>query len=253
VRPLNAAELLNVWECGLNQPDLQRALIIIAAASTELDSQAVAKLSIGARDARLLQLREWMFGSVLLNTAQCPECQERVEWEGKTTDLRLQAIDDTNPAEQYSLKVDDYQLLFHPPTSLDIAAVIKLVQHDGERGDSLNVGTALASRCIISAEHMGKTCNFTELPQQVLDALGRKIEALDPQAEIRTELICPACSHRWQIQFDIAGFLWAEINAWAERTLGAIHRLASAYGWTETEILNLSPVRRQLYLGMLDR
>ncbi|VAW89523.1 hypothetical protein MNBD_GAMMA18-1277 [hydrothermal vent metagenome] len=248
MRPLEATELLDVWEQGLNQPPLQRALMLVTAASPELDSEAVAGLSIGARDARLLQLREWMFGPRLLNTAQCPQCTERVEWEGRTTDLRIQAVDRVDLAEESALEIAGYQLHFRLPDSGDIAAVMASTQGEGDASSM-----ALIKRCIISANHQGKTCDLAELPQQALDALSQKIEQLDPQAEIRTELTCPECSHQWDVLFDIGGFLWIEINNWAERTLRTIHRLATAYGWTETEILNLSPVRRQLYLGMVSR
>ena len=251
MRPLNAAELLNVWEYGLNQSNLQRALIIIAAASPELDSHAVANLSIGVRDARLLQLREWMFGAQLLNKAQCPQCGEKVEWQGKTTDLRIQAFAETSSAEEFSMEVDGYQLRFRLPTSLDIAAVMALIESDNS--DSTIGATALLTRCVVSADHTGKVCDPADLSQHVLDVLSQKIEELDPQADIHTVLSCPECSHQWQLQFDIASFLWTEINTWAERTLRSIHSLASAYGWTEREILNLSPIRRQLYLGMLNR
>ena len=252
MRPLNAAELLNVWEHGLNQPNLQRALIIIAAASPEMNSHAVAKLSIGERDARLLQLREWMFGTLLLNTAQCPQCGERVEWQGRTTDLRIQAFADASSLEEFDMEVDGYRLRFRLPTSLDIADVMALLKSDIDNNDITTNATALLKRCIVSAELAGRICDLSELSPNVLDALSQKIEELDPQAEITTALTCPECSHQWQLQFDIASFLWTEINTWAQRTLASIHRLASAYGWTETEILNLSPIRRQLYLGMLN-
>ena len=89
------------------------------------------------------------------------------------------------------------------------------------------------------------------LPESVIQALNRRIEELDPQAEVRINLCCPVCSYRWEVFFDIASFLWAEINEWAVRMLQTVHKLARAYGWSEREILNLSPVRRQLYLGMV--
>ncbi len=248
MRPLDASELLNAWEYGLNQPILQRALILITAACPDLDSEAVANLSIGERDARLLQLREWMFGPQLLNTAQCPQCGERVEWEGRTSDLHMQSVGDTNSAEEFSLQVDGYRIRFRLPTSRDIAAVMAAAQNDSNAG-----GTALVKRCIVSAERTGEACDSTDLPLHTLDALSQKIEKLDPQAEIRTVLTCPECSHQWDVLFDVASFLWVEINNWAERTLRTVNRLASAYGWTEREVLNLSPVRRQLYLGMVSR
>lgn len=247
MRPLDATELLNAWEQGLNQPILQRTLILILIACPELDSEAAENMSIGARDARLLQLREWIFGTRLLNIAQCPQCGERVEWEGSTRDLRIQTIDD-ELAEDFTLEVDNYRLHFRLPTSKDIVAVMAEKQSDG------NTGTmALVKRCVISAYQAGETCNLADLPQGVFDALSRQIQKLDPQAEILTALTCPACSHPWEVLFDIASFLWTEINNWAERTLRSVDRLASAYGWTEREILRLSPVRRQLYLGMVNR
>jgi endogenous inhibitor of DNA gyrase (YacG/DUF329 family) len=248
MRPLDAAELLDAWEQGLNQPMLQRALILIAAACPELDSDAVAQLSIGERDARLLQLREWMFGPRLLNTAQCPQCGERIEWESMTADLCMQTEGYDERAEEFSLEVDSYQLRFRLPNSLDIATVLATAQNDSNNGT-----TALLRQCVVSAACHADACDTTELPQDVLDALSQQIQELDPQAEIRIVLTCPECGAQWEVLFDIAGFFWTEINNWAERTLRTVHRLAGAYGWTEREILNLSPVRRQLYLGMVNQ
>ena len=90
-----------------------------------------------------------------------------------------------------------------------------------------------------------------QLPDSVIRKLNQRIEVLDPQAEIRINLLCPECSHKWDVFFDITSFLWTEINDWAKRMLQMVHKLALGYGWSEHEILNLSPVRRQLYLGML--
>ena len=64
-------------------------------------------------------------------------------------------------------------------------------------------------------------------------------------------LACPACGHRWQSVFDIAAFLWREIDAWAQRTLRDVHALARGYGWHESDILALTATRRQIYLEMI--
>ena len=74
---------------------------------------------------------------------------------------------------------------------------------------------------------------------------------VDPQANLQLDLSCPACGHRWQVLFDIGSFFWSELNAWAQRLLAEVHVLASAYGWREADILNLSPSRRQFYLGLI--
>ena len=63
-------------------------------------------------------------------------------------------------------------------------------------------------------------------------------------------LRCPVCAHAWSQDFDIAAFFWAELEGRVERILREIHALAGAYGWTETEILELPPGRRQRYLEL---
>jgi len=73
----------------------------------------------------------------------------------------------------------------------------------------------------------------------------------DPRAEITIRLTCPACSHEWDLLFDIADFFWTEIAAKGHRLLREIDVLARAYGWTEREILSLSAQRRQTYLELL--
>jgi hypothetical protein len=49
----------------------------------------------------------------------------------------------------------------------------------------------------------------------------------------------------------VVAFFWEEIDVWAERTLSDVHRLASAYGWSESDILALGPRRRQRYLALI--
>ena len=97
----------------------------------------------------------------------------------------------------------------------------------------------------------GTSCDVDDLPAHVVQALNERMEELDPHAVIHMNISCPGCEHNWDVLFDIANFLWTEVNDWAERMLQMIHRLAKGYGWSEHEILKLSPVRRQLYLGML--
>ena len=74
----------------------------------------------------------------------------------------------------------------------------------------------------------------------------------DPQADLEIDLACPACDHCWQASFDIESFFWSELSAWAKRLLGDVHILASAYGWRETDILNLPPQRRRVYLDLVN-
>ncbi len=77
------------------------------------------------------------------------------------------------------------------------------------------------------------------------------IEAADPQANLQFDLECAECGHAWQETFDIVSFFWTELEDLAVRTLQDVHALATAYGWSEDQILALSPTRRALYLSMI--
>jgi len=54
MRALSARELLEVWEQGQGRPLHHRALLLLAAACPDESSEALARLSIGSRDARLV-------------------------------------------------------------------------------------------------------------------------------------------------------------------------------------------------------
>ncbi|MGO1500970.1 MAG: hypothetical protein ACTHWH_06760 [Marinobacter sp.] len=246
MKPLATEQLLNVWEQGLNQPLLQRALTLLVAAYPDRSPDAFATMSIGQRDLLLLQLRERLFGQQLLNTAICPQCTERVEWQSRIADFVIAADSNHTNTDKFELKTEGYWLRFRLPNSLDIVAITT-------NGGAENPAQQLLLRCILEAEQGGVNCANEPLPDLVIQALAERIELLDPQADIRINLSCPGCSHSWFALFDIASFLWVEINGWAEQMLQAVYRLAAAYGWSERDILNLSPVRRQLYLGMVAR
>jgi len=241
---LGAEELLDAWEAGLNQPPLQRALILLTAALPGTSAEMVGAMTLGERDRRLLRLREDLFGQRLDNMAECPDCGERVEWENRTQDFLAAAEPPAPATESFELQTGGCTLHFRLPTSLDIMAVI-------DEGGGNNAELTLLSRCVLEARQAERPCDFDDIPQEALQALGSRLGALDPLADLRMELSCPACDHEWVVAFDIAGFLCEEIDHWAGRMLRTVSELAAAFGWSEREILQISPLRRQLYLGMI--
>jgi len=239
MRVLSAPELLNVWEQGLAQPPLQRALLLLAAACSETSLEVLATLSIGQRDARLLTLREWTFGSQLVCVVACPSCGEPLELTFAAADLR--AIPEAEPMETLALSVTGYELGFRLPNSSDLAAVANYK-------DIAAIRQLLLERCLSTVRHYGEPVSTDQLPADVVDTLVERMAQADPQADMQLALSCPRCDNQWQAAFDIESFFWSEINAWAQRILQEVHVLASAYGWREMDILSLSPWRRQFYL-----
>ena len=110
---------------------------------------------------------------------------------------------------------------------------------------------ALLARAVVTARRGEHPVLVSELPDGVVAALEEALELADPQATLEFALNCPDCRHLWLTLLDIGQVLWREVEHWAKRTLLDVHRLASAYRWSEADILNLSAVRRQLYLQLL--
>jgi uncharacterized protein (UPF0212 family) len=244
-RALSAAELLDVWERGLTQPPVQRALTLAAAAYPGASLETLANLSIGQRDSSLLTLREQTFGPQLVSLVMCPGCSERLELTFAVADVRTTAISfGAKSAAVLRFGVADYEVSFRLPNSLDLFAI------DGSQ-DVVASRQLLLQRCLLAAEHQGKEQSANQLPAEIVEAVVERMAQADPQADVQLALSCPQCGHQWQAAFDIVSFFWSEIDAWASRLLREVHVLASAYSWREADILALSPWRRQLYLEMI--
>lgn len=247
MRALSAFELLHVWERGLTQPPAQRALALLAAACPDTPLDALARLSIGQRDARLLMLREWVFGPQLVSLAVCPACGERLELTFNVADIRVSV--EVEPVEALSLSADGHEVRFRLPNSLDLVAI---AGHKAPVGDKDVAGARrlLLERCLLTVQQDGEETPGDPLPSNVVDAVMERMAQADPQADVQLALSCPECGYDWQVAFGIVSFFWSEINVWAYRILGEVHVLASAYGWSEDDILAMSPWRRQFYLSL---
>ena len=97
----------------------------------------------------------------------------------------------------------------------------------------------------------GEPAGADRLSPDLVAEAGRRLADADPQTDVRFALACPACGFDWSAPFDVVAFLWAEIDVWANRLLGDVHVLASAYGWSEPDVLAVSPARRRSYLQMV--
>jgi hypothetical protein len=238
MHPPSAAELLDAWERGLTRSAVERPLLLLAAAGPETAQSAadLARLSIGQRDGRLLTLREWTFGTTLAAVCPCPACGERLELTFRTDEVWVAA---GTPQEDLSLSAEEGEVRFRLPDSADLAAVAGDPDRETARRH-------LLERCLLGSRP-------DDWSEDVLAGVARRMAEADPQADVRLALTCPACGHAWEALFDVAAFLWAEVDAWARRLLREVHTLASAYGWSEADILALSPRRRQFYLDMVGR
>jgi hypothetical protein len=209
--------ILAMWDEGLREHAVDRALSILSAFTGD-PKPVLARLSIGKRDELLVRARAALLGPRLASYAECPACGERLEFEFSSEALLADGAAELPPAR------------YHLPDSFDLAAVAS--------ASSVEEGRAmLLERCGIA--------------EAEVDAALAEIATIEAASVASVDLTCPACSHASTLPLDIAAFFWEELNVYARRRLREVDALARAYGWTEHEILSLSPVRRSHYLEMV--
>jgi hypothetical protein len=166
------------------------------------------------------------FGPEISGRSDCPECGKTMELSFNSSDFF--SLTETGSPNEVLVEGNGRELRFRLPTSVDLLAISSAEQ--------------LLERCLLGGGD--------RVTENLHAAVGEKMSGADPMADIHLALNCPNCQQAWNAPFDIVAFLWREISAAARRLLREVHMLASAYGWTETEILSLSPARRRAYLEL---
>jgi hypothetical protein len=242
MRALSNADFLSLWESGRELHPLDQGLLAIHTAFPESNAESVADWPLGRRNRALAELRCTCFGSALQGWTDCSQCGEKLEFK---MDGRVLA--EQHAAEQHVAQMEHGQAAtivvdgrtFRLPTSRDLARIAG--EHEPSR----------AALRLLEGCELESAPGERESSEEYLEKVGERMAAADPLAEIVVTFECPVCGDSRNEVLDLPVFLWAEIEARVKRLLLEIHRLASAYGWSEGEILALSEARRQLYLEMV--
>jgi hypothetical protein len=227
-------ELLELWERGLARHPIDRALLLCFWARPDLPPAQLPDLPLGAINRALLRLRETWFGSRISAYVDCEHCGERMEISLDTGQLLAKGNEKDTPAE---FEISDYR--FRVPCSRDLARITV------ER-DIKEAAVKLLEQCCLSYPD-NTDLEFADILTEAETIMAN----LDPEANINLALSCEDCSKTWLADFNIGALLWDEIDVRARSLLAEVHSLARAYGWTEPEILALSPQRRAIYLDMV--
>ena len=173
----------------------------------------------------------------------CPACGERMEFTLDAGELATQ-LEPVARAEPAEWTEDGRRYRLRPVTTEDLLATLAAPDPDAAQA-------LLLDRCVEQIqdhdlERLVVPAARSGYPRGAVDRFGE----LHADAELRCAIECPACSTRHVHDFDIARFLWREVPAAARRLLAEMHALAAAYGWSQQDILRLSPLRRAAYLQL---
>lgn len=220
------ARLLGLWEAAVGQGGRRRAAALVPDEGGTL----------GARNLALLALRNALFDRRWPFASRCPECAETCEFEvdARAFAEELGRLTPERPAG--IIEWEGRAIAARPFTAGDLEAVARCPDR------------RTAARALIGLAVEGMETE--SLSDEEVEIVGDRLEALDPAAAVAFDLGCPTCGTRWSAALDIAEALWSEVQRASERVLTEIDALARAYGWTEAEVLALSPLRRAAYIQL---
>jgi len=222
--------LLAAWERGIRQTPLQRSLTLLAAAQDD-PAQAPA-MDVGRRDVLLAQLLETAAGAEVWGRAECGSCGEQLDIPVDVAAIAQLPVPE--PGACLSAVVDGTEVRFRLPTTADLAALSGMAP--------AVANDVLLARCLGVADG--------PVPRQVAEAVDAAMEQAAPAGALEIIASCPDCGAATTVALDISVLLWAEIHSQAVALINDVHTLATAYGWTEADVLALSPERRAAYLNL---
>ncbi len=226
--------LLGLWEQAQRSSQAQRAdKLLHLYLGKDWESS---DLSIEWREHYLLEIRRILFGRSFESLATCPSCGEKIEWQMNCSDFLEDHLD--RPYQDNFTMVDsDYEIQYRLPRPDDIVTEEK---------------REILECCVLSVRKNNLETSLDDMPSELWVALENQIENNSPVSSTLIRLSCPECTHNWSLSFDVLSFLWVEIDQWARKFLEDVCQLARAFGWAESDIVNMSHFRRQYYLRLLN-
>lgn len=235
MQTLTEAELLDVWESGCHRHPLDRALLVLTRAFPNTAYESLADWPLGRRNQALTKFYCQCFGPRLRAWTACRNCGQKLEFE---MDADLLATGKISESDALSGLVIFNGRTFRLPSSRDLALAAN--ETDPSAG-----AVRIVESCLMEPS---ETVHWSN---DELSEIGEKFALADPLAEIRVNAPCPECGNDGKETLDLVSFVWTGIEARIRHLLFDIHILASAYGWSEADILSMSKNRRSMYIEMV--
>lgn len=206
-----------------------------------IDARSLWQWTVSERLQGLLAIANASTGASTAAVAVCSnaDCREQIELQ-----LGLSSFADEEPANQFDwLSPDDEKISCRLPTGQDQLAWQNHTQagQDAQNNDE----SWLAKRLI---EDRSKQSTPVQLPDTWIDSLGVALNAADPLTALDIDVSCPFCHQSLRVDVDLEHLLIEGLRLQQRRLIEQIHRLASSYHWSESDIASLPRWRRERYL-----
>lgn len=220
-------ETLDLWESFVDTtPPARGAAVVVARGlARDVASACELPLAVTARES-LAELRDRV-GPKLDTVLTCPACEALLD-----VPLPLDAVlaghDDAAEAEVGGVTL-------RAPTTADVLAAL----------DSADAAATLRARCVTWPAGTDPARDPV-LAARVADAA----ERLAGVAGASVRVQCPECGGDVTADVDVVWLLTEHVTEQAHGLLTDVATMAAAFGWTEPEVLALSPARFQAYLDL---
>jgi hypothetical protein len=231
---LSGALLLEAWDRAAGAGTLARPLSLLAAACPDPPAGAWLDVSLSDVDIELLRLRRATFGDAIRGTLPCSSCGTSLEFAVSASSM-LDQLTALRPPAPAVWDAGGVRFSMRPATTRDLAAI----------SSAPAPRRALLARCVEVEPTSARDALF-ESENRALEEFNR----LNEGAESWIALPCPACGAVERVTLDIGHFVWLEVRHAAIALLRQVHELASAYGWSEAEILAMNERRRAMYVEL---
>ncbi len=241
-RTLTGEVELSILEAGRDRRSVpQRVTAVLTAALAELggaavEAETVRALSVADRQYLMRRLAVEIGIEESWIAARCPKCGASFDIPIRHGELPVKPA-----AEGYPFATVDTSLgpvRFRVPDGADQEAVASIQ-------DPRQARRALAARCA----HQEDAQPAGELTDEDLDRAEAALEAVAPEVVTRAQAACPDCGEAAEVHLDPYICLGAANSG----LFLDVHALASAYHWSEKEILAMPRERRRLYLSLVDQ
>ena len=227
--------LLAAWDAASAVPDVVRGPMVLAACGM-LDTDPLDTPLDRLGELALRCLTE-AFGAAVDGVATCAACSGTLEL---TLDLTTFAapgapgVAGALPGREVELGTG--QVTVRVPTVRDLLAA-------APEADPVAV---LVARCV--HDDGGRPVDAVRLTERDLAVLDAVLEELTGAGLTTLRTTCPDCAGEVVAVLDPAALLWNRVGTAAPNLLRDVAQLAAVFGWSEADVLAMSPARRRAYL-----
>lgn len=237
-RPVTGALELAIAESGQWSGQPARVTAALTAALAQLGGQVASwdvahRLSVGDRQFLVRQLGAHLGFDAEWLSAHCRDCDAAFDFQVRHSAFPVKPAAESYPYTQASTSRGEVRL--RVPSGADQEAVAGVEDMDAAT-------RRLVSRLLVDGE-------AGDFSAEDIAAMEAALETAAPEVATVVQGVCPECGAENQVEVDPYRCLDRD----ARQIFAEIHALASAYHWSEAEIVSLPVARRKTYLRLVDQ